>query len=84
MVTEPTKDQFIDENGVKYVLRTAADSWRHGSYVTQVFHRTADDTYWQISYRLSTDGETNELSEGIYGCTQVQPYQETVTKYRAI
>ena len=57
------------------------DSWRHGSYVDEVFHRASDDTYWMASYRLSTDGETNELHEGDAEIRQVVPQEKTVVTY---
>jgi hypothetical protein len=69
-------------DGLVSVYREADDSWRHGSYISQVFHRKADDTYWHASYRLSTNQETNELAEGAANVFQVEPYSETVIRYR--
>lgn len=81
---KPTCDQLDDGADFTSVKREADDSWRHGSYVSEIFHRIADDTYWQAEYRLSTDGETNELREGTALITQVKPEQQTVTVYRAV
>lgn len=74
--------EALAEEEYPSVYRFADDTWRHGSRVTQVFHRAEDDTYWQAEYRLSTDGETNELTEGLATITRVYPYQITVTKYK--
>ncbi len=81
---KPTHEDLSDEIGVKSVHREADDSWRHGSYVTEVFHRESDNTYWMASYRLSTDGETNELRDGEADIKQVEPFERTVTDYRAV
>lgn len=64
------------------VHRESDASWRHGTRETQVFHRKADDTYWQAQFRLSTDGDTNELAEGLATITRVYPHQVTVVAYR--
>ncbi len=64
------------------VSREADDSWRHGSYVTQVFRRDSDETYWQAKYRLSSDGETNELREGLATIVQVEPVVVQTVAYR--
>lgn len=84
MADNPTCEQLSNGDGVSRVHREADPSWRHGSYMTDVFHRVADDTYWLASYRLSTDGETNELRDGGAEITQVKPVQKTVTAYEAI
>lgn len=77
----PTCKQLMDEDGLERVQRTADDSWRHGSYVLEVFHRELDDTYWQAGYRHSTDGEANELREGTATIVQVKREHQTVTVY---
>ncbi len=61
--------------------RVADDSWRHGSRVTEVFHRVADDTYWKAYYRLSTCGETDELRDGDASICQVWPKEIVTTTY---
>lgn len=80
---KPTCEQLLDEDGLKSVQRDADDSWRHGAYISQVFHRTDDDTYWGVNYELSTDGETNGLREGTADILQVRPVTKTVTDYVA-
>ena len=77
---KPTCEQLIDDE-LDSVSRESDDSWRHGSYITQVFYRKADGTYWQAEYRLSSDGETNELREGYAEITQVKPVEKSVTTY---
>ena len=79
MVKPPTCAELQE---MTCVFRDADDSWRHGSYVTQVFRRDEDQTYWQAKYRLSTDGETNELREGIATIVEVEPYEVKTTAYR--
>jgi hypothetical protein len=81
---KPSCDELADGTGFASVKRATADSWRHGSYISEIFHRIADDTYWQADYRLSTDGETNELREGHALIAQVKPEQQTVTVYRPV
>ena len=65
------------------VHRRSDDSYRHGSYVTEVFHRAEDNTYWQASYTNCPN--YNELYEGKAIVSQVYPYDKVVTirKYTA-
>ncbi len=78
----PTCKQLMNEE-LETVLRTSDDSWRHGSYITEVFFRDTDSTYWEAYYRRSGDGETNELREGSATITRVYPEQVTTTIYVA-
>lgn len=71
---------IIDEN-LSPVWREADDSWRHGSYITEVYKREEDDTYWMAQYRLSTDGETDELREGFAVIQQCWPKTITTVAY---
>lgn len=80
----PTCEQLCEEDGFERVHREADPSWRHGSYVTDVYRRTKDNTYWQASYCLSGDGETNELREGLADILQVVPVQKTITAYEPV
>lgn len=73
-----------DLENMASVSREADDSWRRGAYITEVFHRKEDDTYWMASYRLSAGGETNELREGLADIAQVIPYERTVVDYKLI
>ncbi len=86
MAKPPTNEQMLEEDGVRCVSRETDDSWRHGCRVTQVFHREADDTYWQAKYRLSTDGETHGLrddDEPTY-VMQVKPVNVATVHYEGI
>jgi hypothetical protein len=74
----PTNTQLLDEDGVNRVSRVTDDSWQHGCYVTEVFHRLSDATFWMACYRRSTDGETHELREGRAQISRVWP--KTITK----
>ena len=78
-MNKPTCLQLIEE--LKLVHHEADDLWRHGYYIYEVFYREDDDTYWATNYRLSTDGETNELAEGVCDIYQVKPKKRIVIVY---
>ena len=83
-MNEPTcKDLFL-EDGYVPVHRDSDDSWRHGAYISEVFKRDSDGTYWLASYCLSSDGETNELREGEADITQVKPKEVMITQYVSV
>jgi len=82
-MSKPTCEQLIDDE-LETVHRESADSWRHGCYIAQVFYRETDDTYWRAIYRLSNDGETNELCEGDAEICQVKPVKTSVTTYQPV
>lgn len=77
----PTCEQLNDEDGFDRVSRISDASWRHGTRETQVFRRVADGTYWETTFRLSADGETNELAEGLARIRQVHPQEKMVTVF---
>ena len=79
-IIPPTCKQLCNEE-LKLIKRESDDSWRHGSYVTAIYRRDEDGTFWRTVYRLSSDGETNELREGLAKITQVFPKEVTVTIY---
>lgn len=81
---KPTCEQAFNEELGESVYRDDDPSWRHGNYVTEVFFRKSDNTYWQFDYRQSGDGEYNGLRENEAHITQVEPYEATVTYYRAV
>ena len=74
----PTKQEL---EGFKVVSAISDPSWRHGTRETHVFHRPADDTYWEVKFRLSSDGETNEFYSDEYEIKQVKPEQKVITVY---
>lgn len=76
----PTCEQLSDEE-LECVFRHSDPSWRHGTRETQVFRRETDGTFWEAKFRLSTDGETNELRDGGAVIRQVWPEQKTITAY---
>jgi hypothetical protein len=84
MTTAPTCEQLLDEDGVKSVKRETESGWRHGVEHCETFHRPADNTYWQVNYRVSTDGETHELRDGGVPIVQVEPVESTVILYRHV
>lgn len=76
----PAKEEMLwEENGIASVDKKLDDSWRHGNYVTEVFYRESDKTYWEASYRVSGDGETHELREGLHTVRRVYP-REVIEK----
>ena len=78
----PTCEQISDGGSEFHCVLTEADpSWRHGCRMAEVFMRQTDGTFWQVTYRKSTDGETNELREGLAKITQVEPRTVKVVKY---
>ena len=76
----PTCRQLLDEE-LELIDRKSDDSWRHGSYVTAIYRRDEDETFWRASYQRSADGETNGLREGLAKIEQVFPKEVTVTVY---
>ena len=79
-IVAPTYKELWEEE-LEPVHRKDDASWRHGAYVTEVFHRIEDDTYWQADYTASTDGETNGLRQGDVTIKRVWPYREEVIAY---
>jgi hypothetical protein len=80
--TAPTCKQLFNEE-LPLADRKTDDSWRHGVRVTEVYRRDEDGTFWQAKYRLSTDGETNELRDGDAQIVQVFPREINVTVYES-
>ena len=76
----PTCKQLCNED-LELIEHKVDDGWRHGFYVTRIYQRDEDGTFWRASYRMSTDGETNELREGLARIAQVFPREKTVTIY---
>lgn len=81
--TPPTHEELCESGYGKSVLKSVSrvvdNGWRHGCDITQVWHRSTDNTYWSASYRISTDGEINELRKGECGIVRVFPKRvETV------
>lgn len=78
----PPTPQEICDDLLELVQRDVDDSWRHGNYVTEIYHRLSDDTYWDVSYRKSGDGEYNELREqggSAAFIKQVTPVSKVIT-----
>jgi hypothetical protein len=76
---KPLTSEEIRDEDLDHVYREIDDSWRHGCYVYEVYHREEDDTYWGVSYERSGDGEWNGLREGTADVRQVWPVTETIT-----
>lgn len=80
MLPKPTHEQLWNEE-LEEIQSEPTDTWRHGSVMETIYHREEDNTHWRAVYRVSADGETNELREGYADITQVEPRQVTVTQY---
>ncbi len=76
----PTAEEAYEE--CVQVESHADPSWRHGCYMTEVYHRLDDNTFWKCVYRRSADGETDELREGYCVPEQVWPIEEMVLTKR--
>ena len=80
---ETLRDAWREElEGWEAVHEEADPSYRHGCYMTTVFHRQADDTFWAASYTVSGDGEHNGLREGDADVSQVWPHKVETVEYR--
>ena len=62
-VIAPTCREIFDEELDAPVAREVDNSWRHGCHICEVYHRTSDNTYWAVNYRVSTDAETHGLRD---------------------
>ncbi len=63
------------------VDRQVDDTWVNGAYVTDVYRRLSDDTYWIADYRRSTGGKINELRSGEARIRKVVPKHITRVQY---
>ena len=80
-VDAPTCEQVYEDDDLRLINETRGP-WRHGSYITAVYLRKADGTYWKARYALSSDGETNGLREGDASISQCWPHEVTAIEYR--
>lgn len=76
----PTCEEIWNEKLELIEEATRHGYWRYGSEVKEVYKRD-DGTYWSVGYRRSTDGETNELRDGLATIFQVWPKTRAVTVY---
>lgn len=66
------------------VDRESDDSWRHGSYITEVFKDEETGKFWQADYRKSGDGEYHGIRDNDFEFCEVEPVEEVVTITRFI
>lgn len=78
-----TARNLLDRKGYKVVSSEDDADWRHGHTTTTVWQRADDGTFWESTYRVSTDGEVHELRDGDAEVRQVWPVVKTVTQYVA-
>ena len=83
-IEAPTPQQLHDEVGFESVSQET-DTQCGGDYVTEVFLREHDDTYWRVFYFVSEDGYINSLLSAEYcnppEIAQVKPTQVTTIRY---
>ena len=75
-----------DIDGFEQVHEDADPSWRHGCYMTTVFKRLSDETFWSVSWQKNGDGEYNSLRDGDCSdsdVTQVWPHSVTTIEYKS-
>lgn len=77
----PPNCQDILEDKFGEPIDCELGEWRHGPLRIEVYYRAEDDTYWRARYRVSTDGETNELREGLASIVRVWPSRVTAIEY---
>jgi hypothetical protein len=86
--TEEIRSAYMEDTQNFTMVDEVADtSWRHGCYMTTVYRRISDNTFWQVNWQVSGDGETNSIRDreiSSQNITQVEPYDVTVVKYRRI
>jgi hypothetical protein len=75
---KPTHEELFDGLGFEEVESKVIDTWRHGNRYRVVWKRESDSTYWGTSFRVSTDGETNDLRDGLAQIYQVVPVEKTI------
>lgn len=79
LLPNPTVEDWA-EGYIESVLQEIDNSYRHGCYVYEVFHRDVDDTYWSVSYKESGDGEENSLRDGEVKFSRVFKQTRVVTE----
>ena len=80
-LVKPTCEEILEEVGFEEIHSEIVDKWRWGTVMFEVFRRESDETLWGVDYRVSTDGETNELREGIAEIYEVKQVTRTITSY---
>ncbi len=74
MIAPPTASQITEEDeGLEVLKQEPIDTWRWGTVQEIIVKRLSDQTFWAATYRVSSDGETNELREGNARIVQVWP-----------
>ena len=86
-IEAPTRRELYDETGLAFVRKTVEES-HTGEYLTKVFRRECDNTYWQVCYFCSYDGYVNGL-RGSKHCgpveiTHVYPVEVVTIKYTPV
>lgn len=80
-IIPPTSSDICENIDELELVHETVGSWRHGHHITEVYFRNKDNTYWQVSYEKSIDGESNGLRDGYALIERVWPIQTTITVY---
>jgi len=83
-MNKPSLKEIFNEELGEPVYSFSDTSYRHGERRTEVYKRQDDLTYWEIRYNVSTDGEENGLRDGYATIEKVEPYYETVIRFRSV
>lgn len=68
------------EEAVDTGTETDQDTWRWGSVHTVVFQK--EGKFWQVVYYTQPEMRWADVNNFPIEAVEVEPYQETVTKYR--
>ena len=79
---KPTCEQIWEDELGEPIYSEFQDMEDGGTRIN--VYKRDDDTYWEVGYRVSTDGETNGLREGDAHICQVKPETQLVTVYVAV
>ena len=91
-IIKPTVEQLSDaycedDDDFTEVDQTSNPTWRHGCYMTTVYRRLSDETYWQVRWQQMDGDDYNSLRDCEItdsAITQVEPYEIVKTAYRAV
>lgn len=84
---EELRSAWMEDNPDYQAVHQKADpSWRHGCYMTTIFKRQSDDTYWAANYQVTGDGDYNTLRDDPddVHIHQVWPMTRTIVDYTRI
>lgn len=85
---KPTQEELfrtiLKNKNFEKVLDEVVETTRCGTINRCVFKRINDNTFWQVYYERSSDGEYNEFRDETVEIQQVEPFPVTIIKYREV